>query len=165
MFHSCIETCGDGIKTIQECDDNNTVSGDGCSDVCEVEEGWTCVGGSTTSKSQCFNVTPTGTTILKGGHVVLQGEVLQGLSMTSLPFNLSSNGCPNCDDILSVNILSSPIIPNITVDYILTTQYKFIARFNFRGLLGSFVFNFTVRINPAYSSYFTAADMQQVLVV
>ena len=85
--------------------------------------------------------------------------------MTYLPFNLTNNACQNCDDILSIGLISSPIIPDITVDFIATSQYRFIAKFDFRGLLGQFVFNFTVRINPSYSSYFTVADMQQVLVV
>lgn len=35
--------CGDGIKVSGEkCDDGNTKIGDGCSDTCEVEEGWIC---------------------------------------------------------------------------------------------------------------------------
>ena len=32
----CIEVCGDGRIIIDECDDNNTVSGDGCSSACSV---------------------------------------------------------------------------------------------------------------------------------
>jgi hypothetical protein len=32
-------------------------------------------------------------------------------------------------------------------------------------MIGQFVFNFTVRINSAFSSYFTQADMEQVSVV
>ncbi len=35
--------CGDGIVEGEEqCDDGDTEAGDGCSDICEVEEGWTC---------------------------------------------------------------------------------------------------------------------------
>ena len=35
--------CGNGvIDPGEECDDANTDRGDGCSDVCSVEEGWTC---------------------------------------------------------------------------------------------------------------------------
>merc|ERR1719506_2764906 len=33
--------CGDGRKSPSEaCDDGNSVSGDGCSEVCKVEDGW-----------------------------------------------------------------------------------------------------------------------------
>eukprot|EP00960_Hanusia_phi_P007827 223922-Hanusia_phi.AAC.4 len=35
--------CGDGIVTApEECDDGNSVSGDGCSSTCQVEQGWEC---------------------------------------------------------------------------------------------------------------------------
>lgn len=46
--YSCEEeqasaVCGDGMLDIGEtCDDGNTENGDGCSDVCQVEDGWTC---------------------------------------------------------------------------------------------------------------------------
>jgi len=37
--------CGDGvIGNGEDCDDNNTATGDGCDDVCGVENGFTCVG-------------------------------------------------------------------------------------------------------------------------
>lgn len=35
--------CGDGNQEgLETCDDGNTVSGDGCSEVCAVESGWSC---------------------------------------------------------------------------------------------------------------------------
>ena len=43
--------CGDGIiKYDAQCDDGNTVSGDGCSPDCVVEKGWTCAGGRVCTK-------------------------------------------------------------------------------------------------------------------
>ncbi|MDH3610288.1 MAG: PQQ-dependent sugar dehydrogenase [Nitrosopumilus sp.] len=37
--------CGDGvIEGAETCDDSDTDSGDGCSDVCQEESGWTCTG-------------------------------------------------------------------------------------------------------------------------
>ena len=44
---SCDEptTCGDLLVDGQEsCEDGNTLAGDGCSDVCQREDGWTCEG-------------------------------------------------------------------------------------------------------------------------
>uniref|UniRef100_A0A6B2KX99 PARP catalytic domain-containing protein n=1 Tax=Arcella intermedia TaxID=1963864 RepID=A0A6B2KX99_9EUKA len=39
----CESTCGDGIIVDnEECDDNNTLSGDGCSEYCIIESGWKC---------------------------------------------------------------------------------------------------------------------------
>ena len=42
---SCFDgpVCGDGVVEAGEtCDDGNTVPGDGCSGVCQVEPGWSC---------------------------------------------------------------------------------------------------------------------------
>jgi cysteine-rich repeat protein len=39
---NCTTRCGDGLRVAgkEQCDDNNTVSGDGCSNSCTVELGW-----------------------------------------------------------------------------------------------------------------------------
>lgn len=51
--------CGDGyVLTTEGCDDGNTVSGDGCTSTCKVEEDWLCIGiGATTSVCK-ISVTP-----------------------------------------------------------------------------------------------------------
>ena len=39
----CSTVCGDGLKRNQEqCDDGNTVNGDGCSSTCQIETAWSC---------------------------------------------------------------------------------------------------------------------------
>ena len=44
MKSTCIKNCGDGLKLASEdCDDFNTISGDGCSDQCQVENGYVCI--------------------------------------------------------------------------------------------------------------------------
>ena len=44
-YPDCDSLCGDGIVSPGEpCDDNNTLSGDGCSAICEVENGYICEG-------------------------------------------------------------------------------------------------------------------------
>ena len=50
-----LATCGDGlIEGAEQCDDNDVVSGDGCSSSCQVESGWTCVG----QPSVCSVISP-----------------------------------------------------------------------------------------------------------
>ena len=49
----CIEICGDGVLFSLECDDNNTIDGDGCSSVCTIEKDFTCSGGSSLTPSAC----------------------------------------------------------------------------------------------------------------
>ena len=58
LVGKCILNCGNGIfegvdttigytaavaTSTEECDDGNFVSGDGCSSVCMIETGWTCI--------------------------------------------------------------------------------------------------------------------------
>jgi cysteine-rich repeat protein len=46
-------TCGDGLITgTEQCDDGNTVSGDGCSSSCQIETGFQCV---STQPSHCWS--------------------------------------------------------------------------------------------------------------
>ncbi len=108
---------------------------------------------------------PSASKLITNGHVVLQGQVLQGMSLSYIPSNLTNGGCTQCSNLLRVSVLSSPIIPIVTVNYISSTQYKFVINFDFNRILGSFVFNFTVKLNPSFSSYFTQADMDQIEVV
>lgn len=55
---TCAAICGDGayVSWGEGCDDNNTASGDGCSDTCTVEPGFRCTGGSPNSPTQCATV-------------------------------------------------------------------------------------------------------------
>ncbi|EKX47722.1 hypothetical protein GUITHDRAFT_106274 [Guillardia theta CCMP2712] len=52
-----LHPCGDGYRHVnEECDDGNTVDGDGCSAQCAVEDFYSCVGGTSTSQDRCsFN--------------------------------------------------------------------------------------------------------------
>ena len=61
---TCEEVCGDGVLFVLECDDNNTDSGDGCSELCQVEQDYTCVGGSSVSPSGCSYSGPLDITII-----------------------------------------------------------------------------------------------------
>ncbi len=55
---SCDAECGDGlIHREEDCDDENLVSGDGCSDVCLAEVGFTCTGEPSVCTPNCGNGT------------------------------------------------------------------------------------------------------------
>lgn len=50
---NCINLCGNGKRDfMEECDDNNSNPGDGCS-YCTVDYGYTCSGGSPTTADTC----------------------------------------------------------------------------------------------------------------
>jgi len=53
---SCSAECGDGLVHPEEsCDDGNASDGDGCSDFCQVEGGWSCTGEPSVCTSNCGN--------------------------------------------------------------------------------------------------------------
>lgn len=55
----CQEKCGDGRTMGQlECDDGNIANGDGCSNQCQIEHGWTCTVSVPQGKSVCVDITP-----------------------------------------------------------------------------------------------------------
>lgn len=50
----CVEICGKGKKIgLIECDDGNTMNGDGCSSMCTIEYGWICYNGSSLYPDNC----------------------------------------------------------------------------------------------------------------
>ena len=55
----CQNTCGNGIVgPLEECDDDNFISGDGCSSSCTIENGWGCELTQGGSSDQCFKCIP-----------------------------------------------------------------------------------------------------------
>src|SRR5262245_56304142 len=39
----CVSACGNGVRVEgEECDDHNRTAGDGCDELCNVEDGWVC---------------------------------------------------------------------------------------------------------------------------
>eukprot|EP01006_Ploeotia_vitrea_P028649 TRINITY_DN61308_c0_g1_i1.p1 TRINITY_DN61308_c0_g1~~TRINITY_DN61308_c0_g1_i1.p1 ORF type:complete len:467 (+),score=35.42 TRINITY_DN61308_c0_g1_i1:59-1402(+) len=60
-----VDTCGDGLlQSWEACDDDGKTSGDGCSDSCSVESGYSCFG----APSACFpSITSEGTTFVYTG--------------------------------------------------------------------------------------------------
>ncbi len=54
--HACAAVCGDANKDMAEaCDDGNAVNGDGCSSMCTLEAGFTCVDEMRPDTEQCLN--------------------------------------------------------------------------------------------------------------
>ena len=68
----CGEVCGDGFNMgINQCDDGNTVSGDGCDNKCNVETGFRCAGGGFTASDYCrYIISPT-FSLSWGGNLTL----------------------------------------------------------------------------------------------
>jgi len=83
--HSCFSgnpVCGDGvIEGSEECDDGDTVDGDGCSSTCTIESGWGCSGA------------PSSCTEICGNGIVTVGEQCDGSAGPCPGFCLSNCRC------------------------------------------------------------------------
>jgi hypothetical protein len=62
-----------------------------------------------------------------------------------------------------VSVIYAQVIPSFRVNFLPTTQYKYLLEFDFHGIFGIPPFTFTLRINPDYSKYFTTEDMAQFI--
>ncbi len=110
---SCsMSTCGNGvIDNGETCDDNNETDGDGCSSICQVEDGYEC------------NGTPSDCSLLCGNGVIDDGEECDtndfgGLTCTDFggdtgaltctqACTINSGNCPSCNESGLVQQLTS----------------------------------------------------------
>jgi cysteine-rich repeat protein len=122
-----VESCGDGKRFELDCDDGNTKNGDGCSDSCEVEKGWTCSGGSSVRASTCVQFIPNKSTVSLTGTVHMFGKIVQGIRMSYIPKALTDNDCPECHKILWIRIIKSDIIPRVRLNFLPKSQYQLMA--------------------------------------
>eukprot|EP00435_Cladocopium_sp_Y103_P068641 s1255_g31.t3 len=83
LLTPCRAICGDGLRLgEEECDDNNTVAGDGCGPDCKVELGWFCKRKPDDTGEVCLN------TCLNG--IIDPGEECDDAN------TFSDDGCDNC---------------------------------------------------------------------
>jgi cysteine-rich repeat protein len=62
-----VPVCGNGkIEMDESCDDGNTLSGDGCSSACALEQGWDCVGAPSVCKAVCGDGVINGSEVCDG---------------------------------------------------------------------------------------------------
>lgn len=67
----CTPVCGDGKKlSIEQCDDGNILSGDGCSSICTIESGFVCVNQIGTQLSLCTKLVAFTITFVSATRVI-----------------------------------------------------------------------------------------------
>ena len=161
----CVEKCGDGKRFELECDDGNTRNDDGCNSNCEVEDGWSCNGGSSIRASTCAPFIPDRSYINPTKAVHLFGRVVQGVRLSYIPKSLTDNECAQCNKLLWVKVIKSDIIPGVRVSYLPKSTYQFFIEFEFHGTFSIPVFTFSIQINPDYKQYFSTEDLAQIKVL
>ena len=62
-----------------------------------------------------------------------------------------------------VSIIQAQVIPSFRVNFLPTTQYKYLIEFDFQGIFAIPPFTFTLRINPQYSKLFSDAENAQLI--
>jgi cysteine-rich repeat protein len=165
----CSEVCGDGKRFVLPCDDGNTISGDGCSSTCQVENGYFCTGGAPASKDVCSKSTPSAISLSSSGQSHQWGKIVLNVRVNHLPAALisSANDCANsCRNVLSVKIVSGDSSAvSILATYIPTSSYSFSVIIDFqKEPIG--LFTAQIGINPALTSkYFSGVDTSNQLTV
>lgn len=150
------------------CDDGNSVSGDGCSSTCQLEAGWTCTGGSPTSKDVCSKAIPA-LKIISTGQSHIWGKVLLNIKLNYLPIALiqNANDCRSkCSNVLSVKITSGDSSAiSIVSSYIPNTSFSFSVEISFgKEPFGAFSAQIGLSASIA-AKYFSGVDTSQVLSV
>lgn len=148
----CSEICGDGKRFERKCDDGNTVSGDGCNKDCDVEAGWTCVGGTTTSRDVCSPTIPTPKAIIIAMNATIErGFINQNVRLTYVPDFFLRTDCSLCSNLFKITVTQAKIIPDsIRVTYIPKSRYQFNIEFKFSDIMTIPIFKFGVQLNPEY---------------
>jgi cysteine-rich repeat protein len=165
----CLEVCGDGKRYTAECDDGNNVDGDGCSKDCNAEVGFSCYGGSPSSKDSCTAVLPSTVSIESRGQTRLYGKVVLNVRLNYLPKALlaSANDCKeSCNTVLSVDIVSGfKGAKSISARYIPTTSFIFAIEIDFgKEPIGQFSVEVGVNQNLR-NQYFSGVDISKKLTV
>ena len=137
---ACEEICGDGIKFTLPCDDNNSVSGDGCSAECKIEDNWSCEGGSPNSQDRCTQfekadiiseIEVQGPIDLKMvGMSHLYGKIILNVKLSYIPEQLL-NSFSERDNIFKV-LTNSKISVRVASSYIDSTKYTYVVVYDFK---------------------------------
>ena len=163
----CDEICGDGKRYILACDDGNTINGDGCSSNCEIETGFFCTGGSSTSPDVCTRTIPKALQFSSSGQSRVYGKIIINVRVNYLPQALitSANDCRNnCKDVLVGKFTSGDTSAiSIISSYITNSQLSFSVEVNFgREPIG--MFSMQIGLNPIIAAkYFSGVDTSAVL--
>ena len=93
----CYLACGDGkidtnAKNSEQCDDGNTVNGDGCTSLCDVETGWRCFG-KPDDISQCETLPTCGASISQREKGVVPRREWEKNEACDDGNGLSGDGC------------------------------------------------------------------------
>ena len=108
--------CGDGIvESPEACDDGNMANGDGCSNMCTVESGWSCSG----TTSICVPIAVCGNGIVESGETCDDGNTVNGdgcNNTCTVQSGWSCTGSPSvCSNTLSVGEASNQGVFNMNV--------------------------------------------------
>ena len=108
--------CGDGIvESPEACDDGNMANGDGCSNMCTVESGWSCSG----TTSICTPIAVCGNGVVESGEACDDGNMSNGDGCNgtcTVQSGWSCTGSPSvCSNTLSVGEVSNQGVFNINV--------------------------------------------------
>jgi cysteine-rich repeat protein len=155
----CEEKCSDGKRYVVECDDGNTVAGDGCT-FCKIDQGWTCRGGSPNSPDFCSNVVPSKVTFLVVGQIRYQTKVVLNVKIDYLPKKLlQSNDCNDrCSQVLVATVTQGDKPISVKSSYVAGSSFTFNLELEFgRPYMNKFTVQ--ISINQILAGYFQGCSI------
>lgn len=153
-FAQCVEVCGDGKRFQLPCDDGNQQGGDGCSVDCQIEQGWTCSGGSPLARDFCGRAGPVAlkpfTLSVKDIYHV-NGIIVISVALPYIPDELRQNSCVMCPRLLISTVLQAQQQPIIQGAYTPPNAVVQVFSFNREPIQP---FRVSISVNPQYRELF-----------
>jgi len=92
-------------------------------------------------------------------NVLFVNAVYQNVKINSLPSAITTGNCSICGQLLKVKIINNSTPIESMVNFIPNSAYNFVVTLIFSSSLSSFTLEVT--LNPIFSNFFSAADMNQ----
>ena len=162
----CYEICGDGKRYNKECDDGNNRDGDGCSASCQIEQGYTCKGGSPNSADNCLLYSPSQVTFSMIGQIRYGTRVTLNIKLDFLPLNLiQSTDCNDrCSQVLVVQVTNGDRATSVRSSYVSGSRYTFAVDIEF-GKPYVNKFKAEIKVNPSLARYFQSVSIDNSFIV
>ena len=140
-YPQCVTTCGDGYRVGSEAwDDSNTTPNDGCSATCTVESGYTCTGGSGTSKDTCSKPVYT----CPSGYTWTIGSCTSISDCTNLSYSCPSGYTWTSRTCTSISDCSQTVTSICSSDYNLSSFNRWMALVMWSTIIICFIINLII---------------------
>lgn len=88
------------------------------------------------------------------GAVNLGSYVILSVRASYLPACITQNECSTCFKALQVNVVNANVPILTTVNFVPLSQWQFVIKFDFQGLIVSSIFKVVIKLNESFRGCF-----------